>query len=216
MRLSRIKNSRLSRCKNFIFSDGYLVGFTGSQVLLFDGNLNFICSCGAFSYAYTGEASPQKDKILILSNENRFYVNAFPSLDPIDRVTINAPYNHELEGMGCWSLDGRYIFTCVTNGKTLNSALRIYNADDFSEFTDNLSEKYCLTEIHSVPSLQKYYLVGFNRQDSKEYLIWYDGRYFEEFVLVNPQKLKNRIETRFFNPKKSLTTPLLHHLKNKP
>ncbi len=183
MKLSRIKNAQLHRCKDILFADGYLVGFTGRQVLLFDADLRPICARDGFSYVYTGAVSPQGDRILLVSEESRFHVHAFPSLEPLARVTVRAPYNYGLYGEACWSFDGRQVLACVSNGETLGSALRVYNAADFSEFTDFLAEKYRLGDLHPVPELGKYYMIGYRPTDSEACLIWCDGDRFEEYAL---------------------------------
>ena len=185
MKFSQIKNTYLKRCKSYIVHDNYFVGFTGKQALLFDDNFELSASCEKLSYVYKGELSPQNDKILMLSVENRFYINEFPSLKSINKVTVRSPYNYNTEGNGCWSFDGKKILICVTNSKTLNSALRVYDANDFSEYTDYLTEKYHLTDIRPVKSLNKYYLLGYKEGGLDTYIIWYDGNSFEEYVLEN-------------------------------
>lgn len=184
MKLKRIKNPLLSGCKNFILDTEYLVGFTGRRVLLLDYDFQLVASCDKLSYAYTGELSPDKQKLLTVSAENRFYIHAYPSLEPIDRVTVRAPYNDGLEELGCWSFDGKKVFVCAMNSKTLNSTLRIYNADNLTEYTDLLKEKYWLQRIQAVKPKNKYLLIGLNRTDNQTYLIWYDGNRFEEFPLA--------------------------------
>lgn len=196
MKFTQIKNSTLKKCKDYIFTADYLVGFTGKQVLLFDHYFDLIASQGNLSYAYTGKLAPQLDKLLILSTKNQFYINEFPSLNPIDNVTVRTPYNYNIEGNGCWSLDGKSVMICATNSKTLNSVLRVYNADKFSEYTDFLSERYWLMDIQVVKALKKYYLIGFNRIDFKTYIIWYDGKIFEEYPLEN---LDNTVLGSYFN-----------------
>ncbi len=185
MKFSQIKNNNLKRCKNYIWNNGYFVGFTGKRVLLFDNNFDVLTSCEKLFYAYKGELSPQNDKILILSTSNRFYINEFPSLNTIDKVTIKSPYNDNTSGNGCWSFDGKKILMCATNSKTLHSVLRVYDSDDFSKYTDFLNEKYYLTDIHSVKSLKKYFLLGYEKGGLDTYIIWYDGNSFEEYLLEN-------------------------------
>ena len=109
MKFSQIKNTYLKRCKSYIVHDNYFVGFTGKQALLFDDNFELSASCEKLSYVYKGELSPQNDKILMLSVENRFYINEFPSLKSINKVTVRSPYNYNTEGNGCWSFDGKKI-----------------------------------------------------------------------------------------------------------
>lgn len=196
MKFTQIKNSALQKCKDYIWVENGLVCFTGKQVLLFDQHFDLIAAQGNLSYAYTGELSPQCDKLLTVSNGNRFYIHEFPSLNPIDNVTVRAPYNYNIEGCGCWSLDGKSVLICAANSKTLNSVLRIYNADDFSEYADFLSERYWLIDIQAVRTLSKYYLIGFNRADFKTYIIWYDGENFEEYPLEN---LDNTVFGSHFN-----------------
>lgn len=196
MKFTQIKNSTLKKCKDYILAENCLVGFTGKQILLFDQHFDLIAAQGNLSYVYTGELSPRCDKLLTVSNGNRFYIHEFPSLNPIDNVTVRAPYNDNIEGRGCWSLDGKSVMICATNSKTLNSVLRVYNANDFSEYTDFLSEKYWLMDIQAVSTLNKYYLIGFNRVNFKTYIIWYDGEKFEEYPLEN---LNNTVFGSHFN-----------------
>lgn len=183
MKLKRIRNSLLSECKNYILDTKYIIGFTGRRVLLLDYDFQLVASCDKLSYAYTGELSPDKQKLLTVSAENRFYIHTYPSLEPINRVTVRAPYNYGLEDGGCWSFDGKSILVCAMNSKTLNSTLRIYNADNPAEYTDLLKERYWLQSIQGIKSKNKYLLIGLNRADDKDYIIWFDGNNFETFPL---------------------------------
>lgn len=183
MKLTRIKCTHLSRAKNIVITDDRIIGLTGKKAVILDVTLNLIHEIQGLEYVYSGRVSPDRKKLLLISNANKFYLIDLVSFE-MTRVTVKFPYNYNLGGAGCWSLDGRWIYIPVQNSKTLNSTLRCYDAENLSLYYDIMPEKYCLTGIVAIDKYKKYLLTGFDRdQNNKHVLIHFDGESFLEYPL---------------------------------
>ena len=149
-----------------------------------DKQLNLIHTVEGLEYVYSAEVSPDETKLLLISNGNRFYIVDMHTFEKT-RITVKAPYNHNLEGRGCWSFDGKSIWIPVQRSTGyINSTLRRYSVDDFSKYEDYLADKYYLNGISRIAKAGTYFLTGFNRQENnKNYFIYFDGTAFHEFPL---------------------------------
>lgn len=183
MKLTRIKCAPLSRAKNIIITKDYVIGYTGKKAVILDHALNLIHEVQGLDYVYHGSVSPDKKRLLLISNGNKFYLVDLETFEMI-RITVKAPYNYNLEGQGCWSMDGRRIYILIQNGQTLRSTLRCYDADDLTQYYDLIPEKYCLTGIIAIEKYGKYLLAGYDRERNNEnFLIHFDGDTFMEYPL---------------------------------
>lgn len=174
---------KFKRYKSYIIDSSYFVGFTGKQAFCYDSNFEFLGTVDKLRYVYNGDISPDAEKIILISNENKFSIHKLPDLELIYKVTVKSPYNGNLEGNACWSFDSKQILLCALNEETLNSSLKIFDFETRSFTEDYLKEKYWLIKILRVIEKGKYLLVGFNRKDLKTYIIWFDGKDFSEYLL---------------------------------
>lgn len=184
MKLERIKCKPLERSKNLCISQSYIIGCTGQKAAIMDKQLNLIHTVEGLEYVYSAEVSPDETKLLLISNGNKFYIVDMRTFEKI-RVTVRAPYNYNLEGGGCWSFDGKFVWIPV-NRRTgyINSTLRRYSVDDFSKYEDYLADKYYLNGISRIADPGTYFLTGYNRQENnRTYFIYFDGTAFREFPL---------------------------------
>lgn len=184
MRLERIKCKALERAKNIFLSKSYIIGCTGRKAVVMDKQLNLIHTVEGLEYVYFAEMSPDETKLLLISNDRYFYVVDMHSLEKT-RITVKAPYNHNLEGRGCWSFDGKSVWIPVqrSNGY-INSTLRRYGIDDFDKYEDYLEDKYYLNGILRIDTDHTYFLTGYNRQENnRTYFIYFDGAVFREIPL---------------------------------
>lgn len=182
MKFERIKCKPLERAKNLCVSQSYIIGCTGKNAAIMDKQRNLIHTVEGLEYVYCAEVSPDETKLLLISNANKFYIVDLRTFEKT-RITIKAPYNHNLEGRGCWSFDGKSIWLPVQRSTGyINSTLRRYCAYDFSKFEDYLADKYYLNGISKADSCGTYFLTGYNRQENnRTYFIFFDGTAFREY-----------------------------------
>ncbi|MBP3479316.1 MAG: hypothetical protein J6K03_07530 [Oscillospiraceae bacterium] len=184
MKLERIKCKPLERAKNLCVSQSYIIGCTGRKAAIMDKQLNLIHTVEGLEYVYSAEVSPDERKLLLVSNGNKFYVVDMRTFDKT-RITVKAPFNHNLEGRGCFSFDGKSVWIPVQRGTGyVNSTLRRYCIHDFNKYEDFLADKYYLNGITRIDSNNTYFLTGYNRQeDNKIYFIYFNGAAFREVPL---------------------------------
>ena len=190
MRLERIKCKPLERAKNLCISKSYIIGCTGQKVVIMDKHLTMIHTVEGLEYVYSAEVSPDETKLLLISNCNKFYIVDLRTFEK-ERITVKSPYNHNLDGRGCWSFDGESVWICVQrNTGSVNSTLRRYCAEDFSKYEDYLPDKYCLISIARIDTDGIYFLTGYNRQENnRSYFIHFDGAEFREYPLDTSENM---------------------------
>ena len=184
MKLERIKCKPLERAKNLYISQSYIIGCTGQKTAIMDKQLNLIHTVEGLEYVYSAEVSPDETKLLLISNGNKFYIVDLHTFEKT-RITVKSPYNHNLEGLGCWSFDGSSVWIPVKRSTSyINSTLRCYCAQDFNKYEDYLADKYYLNGISRIADTGTYFLIGYNRQENnRTYFIYFDGTAFHEFPL---------------------------------
>lgn len=184
MKLKRVKCKPLERAKNLCVSQSYIVGCTGQKAAIMDKQLNLIHTVEGLEYVYSADISPDETKLLLISNSNKFYIVDLHTFEKT-RITVKTPYNHNLEGRGCWSFDGKSVWIVVQRSTGyINSTLRRYCVDDFNKYEDLLADKYYLNGISRIDTNNTYFLTGYNRQENnRTYFIYFDGTAFREFPL---------------------------------
>jgi len=190
MKLEQVKCKPLGRAKDIHISKSYIIGCTGQKAIIMDKQLNLIHTVEGLEYVYSTEVSPDETKLLLISTGNKFYIVDLHTFEKT-RITVKSPYNHNLEGMGCWSFDGNSVLIPVQRGTGfINSTLRCYCVHDFSKYEDYLADKYYLNGISKVPGNNTYFLTGYNRKENnRTYLIYFDGTAFREFPLESSVNL---------------------------
>ncbi len=140
-----------------------------------DRQYNLIHTVDKLDYVYSADVSPDESKLLLVSNLNKFYIVDLQTFE-VKRHTVRAPYNYNIEGLGCWSFDGQYIYIAVMKRKPINSTLRRYNASDLTDYVDFMAEKYAFGCFIRLEKSNTYFLCGCNRQDyNKHYFVYFDG-----------------------------------------
>lgn len=188
MKFKQLKYDFLRYAKEFCFSEKYSVFCTGRSAFICDKALKLLGKIENLSYVYHAFVSPDEKTLLLVSTSNIFYLVDLNDFS-VKKHTVRGKYNNNLEGMGCWSLNGKSLYFCVCNGKTLNSALRCYDLGDNMSYKDLLEEKYWLVCIKPVKEINKYLLIGLDRNKSmldridRWNLIWFDGVSFEEYPI---------------------------------
>lgn len=184
MELTQIKGKPFARAKDIYISPSYIIGCTGQKAIITDRQLNLIHTIEGLDYVYSAQVSPDETKLLLISNGNRFYIVDMQTFEKI-RVTVKAPYNHNLQGNGCWSFDGEAVWIPVqrsTDG--INSTLRRYPIDDLGKYEEYLADKYCLDGISKIADTGTYFLTGYNRKEhNRYYFLYFDGAEFREVPL---------------------------------
>lgn len=189
MRLERIKCSPFVHAKDFILTPSYIIGCTGRKAVVLDREFNHLSTIDGLEYVYRADLFEDEKKLLLISNDNKFYVANLDTLE-CKRVSVRAPYNYNLEGDGCWSHDGENIFICIRNSKTINSAFRCYNVNDFNKYEDFLVEEYSFAEIRRLSNKKGYLLIGYGRREEHDlYFIYYDGNDFKRFPVESSEHM---------------------------
>jgi len=125
--------------------------------------------------------------LLLVSNGNKFYVVNLETGEK-RKVVVKSPYNENLEGRGCWSFDGKYIYVVVMNSKNLLSRLRRYNADNLEVYEDFLDEEYVISKIYKKCLSGMYLLLGYSRNDEMEHLLYFDGEHYKEYIFEDTKQ----------------------------
>ena len=149
-----------------------------------DRHLNLLHTVEGLDYVYSAHVSPDESKLLLISTLNKFYIVDLQTFEKT-RITVKAPYNCNLEGLGCWAFDGRSVFIPV-NARTnfCNSTLRRYYIDSFDKYENYIADKYYITSILKMETKHAYFLTGYDRQDdNRNYFLFFDGTAFQEFPL---------------------------------
>lgn len=188
MRLVKENVKQFSRAKTITWSENYIVCSTGRQIKIFDKELKLLQIIRNVQYVYKCIISPDEKKLLLVSITNSFYIVELSTFS-ITKHTIKGKYSDNLEGRGCWSLNGKDCCFCVGSKQSVRSALRIYDDIQNGAYQDFLCDKYWLTSIIVIPKYKKYLLTGYNQESDKGYLIWYDGKVFEEYPICGSERI---------------------------
>lgn len=196
MRFIKENRKEFARAKFVTYSENFVVCSTGRQVKIFDKNLHLLQTVKEVQYIYKCIISPDEQNLLLVSNANYFYIVSLKTFQ-VSRNMIKGKYSSNLEGQGCWSLNGKGCLFCVLCDKNVLSALRVYDNVETGEFQELLSDRYWLTSISVVRPQNKYLLTGYNRENNKSYLIWYDGYCFEEFPIAGLSEFDTAVRAQY-------------------
>jgi len=170
MKLQRIKCPPLVHAWDLTLSPSYIVGCTGKRAVILDRQYNLLQTVEGLDYVYKAHLSPDEKQLLLISNSSRFYVTDIAS-GTTRKVLVRAPFNYNLEGEGCWSHDGLFIYIPVVHSKGLNSTLRRYRADDLTVDTEFLKDEYWITKLYPLKKDNSYFMIGWKRDIGRYYFI---------------------------------------------
>lgn len=170
MKLQRIKCPPLVHAWDLTVSPSCIIGCTGKRAVILDRQYNLLKTVEGLDYVYTAHLSPDEKQLLLISTGNKFYVTDLAS-GTTRQVTVRAPFNHNLEGKGCWSHDGQHIYIPVVHSKTFNSTLRRYRAEDLSVNAEFLKDEYWITVLHPLKRDQAYFMLGRKRDMERNFFI---------------------------------------------
>lgn len=170
MKLQRIKCPLLVHAWDLTVSPSYIVGCTGKKAVILDRQYNLLQTVEGLDYVYKAHLSPDETQLLLISNSNKFYVTDLAS-GTNRKALVRAPFNYNLEGEGCWSNDGQYIYIPVVRAKGLNSTLRRYRVEDLSIDAEFLKDECLITNLHPLRMSDAYFMVGLQRQLQRWFFI---------------------------------------------
>ncbi len=170
MKLQRIKCPPLVHAWDLTVSPSYIVGCTGKKAVILDRQYNLLKTVEGLDYVYEAHLSPDETQLLLISTGNKFYVTDLAS-GTTRKMLVRAPFNSNLEGKGCWSNDGQYIYIPVARAKELNSTLRRYRVEDLSIDAEFLKDEYWITNLHPLRMSDAYFMVGKQRQLQRWFFI---------------------------------------------
>ena len=170
MKLHRIKCSPLSRAYDLTVSPSYIVGCTGKRAVILDRQYNLLQTIEGLDYVYKAHLSPDEKQLLLISNSNKFYVTDLAS-GTTRKVLIRVPFNHNLDGEGCWSHDGRHIYIPVMHTETMIHTLRRYRADELTVDAEYLHGEYVIWRIQQLKKTGAYFMTGLIRDGMRDFFI---------------------------------------------
>lgn len=184
MKFQRVKCKALLYAKEIFVSKSYIITCTGKKANILDKKFHLLQTIEGLDYVYSAEMSPDEKELLLISNGNKFYVVNIET-GCKRKMVVKAPYNDNIEGHGCWSFDGKYIYIVVMNSKNLLSTIRRYNAANLEIYEDFLVEKYVLHKISKTHEYGTYLILGYSRDNEMSYLFFFNGDNCIEYLLEN-------------------------------
>lgn len=173
MKIKKIPNKNLRSIVSFEIANGRIFGLTGRRLIELDPDLNRIAEYDGFSYTYKAKLSPDKKYLLCVSVCNIFYLLNLETGE-IEKNTVRGKYGGNLEGRGCWSFDGKFVYLPVFSQKNFISALRKYSVEDGS-FVDLFADKWKIFDIVRVQSLKKI-LMLVSDDNARHSFVWFDEK----------------------------------------
>lgn len=186
-----IAKHKLKNVKDLFFSKNYIVACTGRKAIIMDKKLNVINEIGNLYYVYKADISCDEKWLLLISTSNIFYLVSLEDMS-ITKYTVKAPYSENLEGKGCFSFDGKYIYIIATKDTKRDtqrfvSVIRRYSVDDMSSYIEvdyNIqenNEEYLLHSITPVKELNKYLIRGVKVYSDS--VMFFDGEKLESHII---------------------------------
>lgn len=156
---------------SYISNGKYSVGCTG-RVYLYDKDGAELAKFSDLSHAYTAAFSPKGDIFVVKTTEGRLGIYSADERRLIKKFRFS-----EIDGSQddpfCFSPDGEWFYNIERHGKSYNSVLSVYRAEDFSLdrrlFTD---ESVFIDCIEYDDTAKSYYILGFDRgEDGNAYFV---------------------------------------------
>lgn len=170
MKLQRIKCPPLAHAWDLTVSPSYVVGCTGKRAVILDRQYNLLQTVEGLDYVYKAHLSPDEKQLLLISNANKFYVTDIAA-GTTRKVLVRAPFNYNLEGEGCWSHDGQYVFIPVMHKETLIHTLRRYRVDTLTIDAEFLHGEYVIERIQQLKETASYFMTGLIRSGMQYFFI---------------------------------------------
>lgn len=196
MRFIIERNNIFSRAKAVAVSANFIACATGGKVKIYNHGMNLIHVIDNLKYVYNCEFSPDEKRLLLLSITNCYYVFSLSTFE-LTRHLVKGEYTGNLEGRGCWTLDGQGCLLCVMRKRSSQSALRIYPDVTSGEFRDFLCDQYWLSSVTHIPKYNAYLISGSKQKHGGSFLIWYDGKTFYETLIKDGDKIGGIADVQF-------------------
>ena len=164
---------KLRHSKNLTLTSRYIILYNGSSVVIYD--YKFVCQKKILNlkYVYNGYVSPDETKLLLVSNENRYYLVSLENFSVLKTCSIKSPHNGNLEGNACWHSNDSF-FLPVQNDVSMLSTLRKYNCDSSDSFEDFLAGLFWITYVTFVAKNDSYLIIGLDRNNDVWNVVWMD------------------------------------------
>ena len=115
----------------YIETDKYNIGLSSRTVCIFDKQDKEIARFKDLDYAYNGVVSPNQELLVIKSTGGRMAVYSLLKLELITKFRFSK-INASQDDNFIFSPDGKYLYNIERHISSCNTALSIYNVDDFS------------------------------------------------------------------------------------
>lgn len=166
MKLTSIHCEGIKKAKKLICTEDYYITLSGRRVTFMDKEMKIVKVLDKFIYAYNGSVCPDGKYLLVISNSPIFYLISLETLELAAKVRVKGGVEL-IEGRGCWSPDGRYIVLPVKEEKMWTYAVRLYDVNAPTSYTDTgfPARAFHIYDILSVPEHESYYILVKNRKN---------------------------------------------------
>lgn len=159
---------------NYAISPHYIVLCTGKQAYICNRAMQVLGNIQNLKYVYNAYVSPDEKHLLLVSNENRFYLVSLEDCSVLLTHRIKKPYLGNLEGVACWGASSDTFYVPVQDDTNLLSTIRQYSFHPNFSYNDDLVKQYWIVYVSYVESEHRFLAIGLNRDDHKIRLIWWD------------------------------------------
>lgn len=157
---------------SFISNGQVQVGCTGQAVYIYDMSGKELCRFRDLKYAYRSFFCPNRNLVVVKSNEPWLAFYSLDSLSLIKKLRLRKPNSQTQDDTLCFSPDGKFLLN-LESQKDMSSHLVVYSMEDFSEtarfFHNGL---YQLSHIEYSPENNGYLVLG---KEKENFIGIFDG-----------------------------------------
>ena len=152
----------------FVGNDKYDIGLTGQTTYVYDKNGKELAKFKDLTYAYKCAISPNGDIFVIKSTGNKMAIYSFEDMSLIKKFKYSKIDDSQDDNC-IFSSDGRYFYNIERHITSINSALSIYDTEDFSLikclFKDDRDLEPKIIECDN----DDYYILGYFRNHDEHF-----------------------------------------------
>lgn len=145
----------------YLETDRYNIGLTNKTTYIFDKNGNKKAKFSDLNFANKGCVSPDKNTLVVKSTDGRIAIYSLDNLNLVKKFRFSKVADSQDDNF-IFSSDGKYLLNIERHGTSLDSALSIYDTNDFSlicRLFENDTE-HELSVIEYDKDTDDYYVLG--------------------------------------------------------
>ena len=181
MKVSKIKCPYFNHTKSFTVSDNHIILYSGTRAVVLNKSFELICEIKDLKFVYNGSISPDGKRLLLLAEGSYFYVVSLEDYS-LTKINLKRKYFGDINGIGCWSSDSRYVFIQSLDEYCFSRILKYDVLDNYSFDVMSVTDKQ-VRHISYVKDMEKYLIVYMNMFDHLWRFMWTDFNESESFLL---------------------------------